>query len=307
MKTSFVATVLNEESTIDTFIRSILHQSKKADEIIIVDGGSNDKTRGKLKAHKKVTLLSKNGNRSKGRNFGITHAKGDIILVSDAGCTLEKDWIKTITAPFHDGSIDVVSGYYRPITNSIFEKSLATYTCVMPDKVDPNNFLPSSRSVAFRKTAWEKVGGYPEYLNTCEDLVFVSNMKRNGFKFVFSKSAIVYWPQRKNITEAFQQFYTYAKGDGMARYFRRSTPFLFLRYIFAFFVLYQAIRTGSMLWWLAVGYFGLAYVVWAIRKNYRYVKDRKAFFYLPLLQLTSDIAVLFGTTIGFLRSFFRNS
>jgi glycosyltransferase involved in cell wall biosynthesis len=303
MKTSFIATVLNEEASIDTFVQSILHQSKKVDEIIIVDGGSKDETLEKLKTHRKVTVLSKKGNRSKGRNFGIEHTKGDIILVSDAGCILEKDWVKEITAPFRNDSIDVVSGYYKPVTNSTFEKSLATYTCVMPDKVDPKNFLPSSRSVAFRKAAWVKVGGYPEYLDTCEDLVFAKNLKKAGMAFIFVKSAIVFWPQRKNIKDAFKQFYAYALGDGMARYFRPNTSFLFIRYFIALCIVYLAIRSENIWWWLVVGYFALAYAVWAIRKNYRYVKSREAYYYLPLLQMTSDIAVLFGTTIGCIKSF----
>lgn len=305
MKISFVATVLDEENSIDEFIRSILHQSKKSDEIIIVDGGSKDKTVEKLKAHKKVTLYIKEGNRSKGRNFGVAHAKHEIILISDAGCILEKDWIKNITAPFHDEVIAVVSGYYKPIAKTTFEKSLAAYTCVMPDKVDPKEFLPSSRSIAFRKSAWKKVGGYPEYLDTCEDLVFAKHMKKTGMKFAFVKNALVYWPQRQNIKQAFQQFYLYAYGDGMARYFRTTTPFLYIRYIFALSILYIAIETGSVWWWTAVGYFILAYAAWAIRKNYRYVKSREAIYLLPLLQITSDIAVLFGTTFGYLGSFLR--
>ena len=294
MKISFVATVRNEDDTIDEFIRSILHQSKKPDEIIIVDGGSADTTTAKLKAHKKVTLLVKKGNRSIGRNFGIAQAKGDIILVSDAGCRLDKDWIKNITAPLHDSTVDVVSGYYKPVTYSIFEKSLATYTCVMPDRVDPQHFLPSSRSVAFRITAWKKVGGYPEYLDTCEDLVFAKNMKQAGMRFVFAKNAI----------GAFRQFYSYAKGDGMARYFRPQTPLLYIRYLLVLSLIVFAYnddpkRTiGIIIGLLAV------YIAWAIKKNYKYVKDPRALLYLPLLQCTSDIAVLFGTTTGFLSSLF---
>jgi glycosyltransferase involved in cell wall biosynthesis len=306
MKASFVATVLNEEDAIDDFVRSLLHQSKKPDEIIIVDGGSTDKTVEKLKQHKKVTLLIKRGNRSIGRNYGISHAGGDVILISDVGCVLDREWSKNITSPFNNQNIDVVSGYYKPVTNSIFEKALAAYTCVMPDKVDPENFLPSSRSVAFKKSAWRKVEGYPEHLDTCEDLVFARNMKRAGLRFSFIKNAIVYWPQRKNISEAFRQFYNYAKGDGMARYFRPSTPLLFFRYAFALLLVYLAIWYNPN-WWFVLLALGIFYILWAIRKNYKYVRDRKAFFYLPLLQFTSDVAVLSGTGIGFVTGLRKHS
>ena len=44
MKSSFITTVFNEENNIEAFIDSVLNQTKSPDEIIIVDGGSTDKT-----------------------------------------------------------------------------------------------------------------------------------------------------------------------------------------------------------------------------------------------------------------------
>ena len=44
MKTALISTILNEENTIDDFLNSILNQSILPDEVIIVDGGSSDKT-----------------------------------------------------------------------------------------------------------------------------------------------------------------------------------------------------------------------------------------------------------------------
>ena len=194
MKLSIICTVLNEEKTIEKFIDSILKQTVAPDELVIVDGGSTDNTISKIQNSKakiqqyglKIKTIIKKGNRSVGRNEAIKNSSGDIILVSDSGCVLDKDWIKNITKPFKDKNIDVVSGYYKPVTKNIFQKCLAAYTSVMPDKIDKENFLPSSRSVAFRKSAWKKAGGYPENLNTCEDLVFDKNLKNKNAKFIFA-------------------------------------------------------------------------------------------------------------------------
>ena len=49
MKTSFIATVLNEEKTIKALLSSLAKQTKKPEEIIIVDGGSTDQTVAKIK------------------------------------------------------------------------------------------------------------------------------------------------------------------------------------------------------------------------------------------------------------------
>lgn len=323
MKISFITTVLSEEKTVDRFLESLSLQSKIPDEVVIVDGGSSDRTVAKIKNARpaelgrsgeklkmqndnaKFKILIKRGNRSVGRNEAIRKSTGDIIACSDVGCALDRDWLKNITEPFRNKDVDVVAGFYKAKTNSIFEKCLATYTCVMPDKIDRKNFLPSSRSIAFRKTAWEKVGGYPEYLDTCEDLAFARKLKQEGFKFKFIKNAIVYWPQRENLLQAFKQFFNYSKGDGAAHYFRPQTPFLFGRYIIGLALL--------ILFFISFSYFVLntlyliltTYFVWSIIKNYRYVGNWQAFFILPTLQITSDLAVLSGTTIGFIKSLNR--
>ncbi len=306
MKISFITTVYNEEKTIKKLLGSIFRQTKKPHEIIIVDGGSVDKTlkkiddyRLKIKEFKtKLKLIIKSGNRSVGRNEAIKESTGDIIVTSDAGCSLDKNWIKNITEPFKNSDVDVVAGFYEPVSTSVFQKALATYTCVMRGKVNKETFLPSSRSVAFRKKAWGKVKGYPEYLNTCEDLVFAKKLKEKGMKFVFASNAMVYWPQRKNLASAFVQFLNYAIGDGMAGYFRSQTPLLYARYILGFYFLFLTVLYKSLAgFYVLLG--GLTvYLLWSIIKNYKYVRNKKAFFILPLIQLTSDFAVLAGTTFG---------
>jgi glycosyltransferase involved in cell wall biosynthesis len=162
MKVSLITTVLNEEKSIKSFLASVQGQARLPDEFIIVDGGSTDLTIERIKTHelkiKNLILIRKKGNRSTGRNEAIRHSTGSIIAVSDAGCILEKNWLKNIIKPLGNKDIDIASGFYRPIADSIFGKSLSAYTCVMPDKIDRKNFLPSSRSVDFRKEAWKKVG-----------------------------------------------------------------------------------------------------------------------------------------------------
>lgn len=310
MKISFVTTVYNEEKTIHIFLDSLFSQTQLPDEIVIVDAQSDDRTveeimqyKSRFKNKKKnirFSLFLKKGNRSVGRNEAIRQATGDIIICSDAGCILDKNWVKKITEPFNNNKIDVVAGFYHPVTKNIFEKCLATYTSLMLDKVDAKTFLPSSRSVAFRKSVWGEIKGYPENLDTCEDLVFARNLKRRGFRFFFAKDAIVYWPQRHNLKEAFFQFYSYAKGDGQAWYIRLQTPFLFLRYLAGILlvVVYLAIKSIVLLNFLFLILF--MYILWTIKKNYRYVRNWQAFYYLPILQFTSDFAVMSGFVVGLL-------
>ncbi len=309
-KVTFICTVFNEEKTITNLLDSLFSQSLLPDEIIIVDGGSTDNTIEQISSYKipsskrkyPIKLIIKKGNRAVGRNTAIKAAKNDIIVCSDAGCTLDKNWLKNITIPFNDKEIDVVSGYYTSKNKNVFEKCLETYVSVMPDTIDKDNFLPSSRSVAFRKSAWEKVKGYPEYLDTCEDLLFDKKLKQSGAKFYFAQNALVYWKQRKNIFEAAKQLFFYAEGDGRAHNFRIKVPFIFLRYICFFSILSIAdLLKINKLYYLDVILL-FFYLFWSIIKNYKYVKHSLAFFYLPTLQITADFAVMSGTIVGYLRS-----
>ncbi len=312
MKTTLITTVLNEEKSVEKFFKSLFLQTSFPDELIIVDGGSKDKTVEKIlsvikKNHKKIEikLLKKTGNRSVGRNFAVKNSSNEIILATDFGCSLDKNWVKNISAPFEDLEVDVVSGFYKPVTGNIFKKCLSAYTCVMPDKINENEFLPSSRSIAFRKKIWGK-NKYPEWLDTCEDLVFAKNLREKGTRFKFVKSAVVFWEQKNSLREAFFQFLNYAKGDGRALFIRPQVPLIYLRYFIGFYFLFLCLLERSIEGLLIFLIFIPIYFIWAVLKNYKYVRDKRAIFVLPLLQVTSDIAVLMGTTFGIFKRFNLN-
>ena len=304
---SCVVTVFNEEGSIVSLLNALVNQSVAPSEIIIVDAGSSDSTQEIIKSFSKkfkkanILLFIKKGNRAVGRNFGITKSKGEIILVTDAGCIPDKNWVKNLLRNFK-GNVDVVSGFYYSGAKTPFTQSAAAYTCVMEEKVNPLDFLPSSRSIAFKKSVWKKVGGYPEYLDTCEDLVFSRNLKRMGAQFVFERKAFVVWSQESNIISLFNQLYGYAFGDGQALYIRSQTPLLFGRYLVGVILLclsifYQSIHLAIF---LVVGF--LLYLCWAIVKNKRFVESPLAYIYLPLLQVMSDVAVILGMVKGFMLS-----
>jgi cellulose synthase/poly-beta-1,6-N-acetylglucosamine synthase-like glycosyltransferase len=168
-------------------------------------------------------LIKPNTNIAQGRNIAIEYAQNDIIASTDLGCILDKDWLKNIIEPFSSNSnCDVVAGWYEPIATTLLERCIADVSYPKISKIikKPDNFLPSSRSIAFKKDCWKKVGGYPEWLYTAEDTTFDLNLKKIGCSFIFAPKAIVYWKTRSNIRNFLKQYYLYGKGDGEGRIFR---------------------------------------------------------------------------------------
>ena len=279
MKVSLIITTLNEAETIKPLLNSIFEQSLTPSEIIIVDAGSTDGTVEILKQYPITHRVCDRGtNRSVARNLGIKLAKNEIIAVTDAGCIADKHWLERLVKPFKNKAVVSVAGYYRPVTKTVFQKCLAPFVAVMPDKFDPKTYLPSSRSLAFRKgAAW-----YPEELNYCEDLIFAQRLKAAG-KMALAKTAIVNWRQADNWRQFFRQIYHYAQGDVRARYRPHLIKIatVFGRYlVFLFF---------PWLFWL--------YLLWPIVKLGRYTST-PGWKYLSLIQVTADIAVMTGVLSG---------
>jgi cellulose synthase/poly-beta-1,6-N-acetylglucosamine synthase-like glycosyltransferase len=307
-KVTFITTVLNEEKTIKRLLVSLFHQTRHPHEIIMVDGGSTDKTKDvideTIREYKSVAkrisihILERKGNRSVGRNAAIEKATGEIIVCSDGGCILDKRWVEEISKPFSDNNVDVVAGYYKGEGKTAFQKSLIPYVLVMEDRVNPKTFLPATRSMAFRKAAWKDIGKFPEQFSHNEDYVFAQRLKTAGKRIVYNGKAIVTWVPRANIWQAFKMFYRFAKGDVQAKILRPKVVLVFVRYLLLLELLIGLIVKRNVTTFSILIGGVVLYLIWAIAKNYHYVRTSKAFFYLPLIQITADKAVMLGSIAG---------
>lgn len=314
MKISVVVTVLNEEKTISSLLKSLLKQSKKPDEIVIVDGGSKDKTveliREFQKKSKLVRLFIKPGTIAHGRNYAIKKAKYSIISQIDAGCIAQKHWLEEITKPFVDPQVQVVAGFYEMTGERLFQRASIAYHGIIPVWYDPRSFLPSSRSVAFKKSIWKKVGGYSEMLDkTGEDTLFNYQLIKKGIKITQAKEAIVYWELPNNLWKSFKKFFWYAYGDVQTGIWWHPTmrlrthnikiSMVFLRYFLGLVLLLMSLYSSLSLCILII--FFITYLFWSIWKMREIVTEFELQLFIPIIQLTSDIGVMLGFVGGVIR------
>ena len=215
MKVSVIMTVLNEGESIRAALDSLVAQTRPLDDVVIADGGSRDSTLAILREYDEAGRLPlkvievPGANIAEGRNAAIRAARGEIIVSTDAGVRCEPDWLEKITAPFgapffrdHEAGtgegpgVRAVAGFFRSDPQTVFEMALGATTLPEARDVNPQTFLPSSRSVAFRKSAWEAVGGYPEWLDYCEDVIFDLKLREKFGPFVFAPEAVVHFRPR---------------------------------------------------------------------------------------------------------------
>ena len=136
VKVSLVTTFRNEEDGIENFLDSIFGQSRLPDELVLVDGGSSDRTLSLVEEYtaREVRgvpvrlIVDRGSNISAGRNRGIREASHEVLAVTDAGCSLEKDWLQCIVTPIErDPGIDIVAGSYRVDAEGLWERVSCAY------------------------------------------------------------------------------------------------------------------------------------------------------------------------------------
>ena len=230
---SVIATVRNEVRTIAEVILGVARQQPVPAEMVVVDGGSDDGTLNVVRECASrldaasgglhLTLRSEPGaNISRGRNLAVDNAKGDVIAAVDAGTVLASDWFSRLVAPFRgDARVGVVSGFFVGAPETDWERALSATTLPLVEDIDPVRFLPSSRSVGFRRSDFVRAGGYPEWLDYGEDLVLDLALRRLGVVFRFQPRAVVRFRPRPTLRAYFLQYYRYARGDGKAGLFAR--------------------------------------------------------------------------------------
>lgn len=299
-KVAVVVTVFNESKTILSLIDSLKDQTRSPDEVIIVDGGSSDDTFKILtqesKKWKVLKVFQLPGNRSVGRNYAVSHSTSKVIAFTDAGCVPHSDWLEHLVKPFSFPSVQVVSGYYEGLPVDMFQKCLIPYVLVMPDRINHEEFLPSTRSMALSRGIWDKSGGFDTRLDHNEDYSYAIWLKKIGASFVFVQNAVVGWIPRKNLKSAIWMFMRFAIGDAQAGILRLKVRLMFLRY-FVFVYLFLFSLEINQAFFVVIPTVCI-YLFWSISKNYRYVNHPLAFFWLPVLQISSDFAVMVGTLMG---------
>lgn len=308
MQVSVIITVKNEGDSLRRLLNSLLQQTLTADEVVACDGGSSDNTLQLLQEYQQWLPLkivtAPGSNISEGRNRAIAEATGPIIAATDAGVTLSPVWLSEITRPLRQGEASVVSGWFEADPYTDFEVVMGATVLPMVDEIDPDKFLPSSRSVAFLKSAWEAVGGYPEWLDYGEDLIFDFALRERYGPFPFAANAIAYFRPRSGMRAFFRQYYRYARGDGKAGLWPARHAVRYFTYLLVLPLLLRLVWRGRREGWFGLLLGCAAYCwrparrLWDVTYGWRPPSRLRAFALIPIIRFVGDVAKMLGYLPG---------
>ncbi len=209
---------------LDQTIADLEAQTLQPDEIIITDAGSTDGTFERLQEWSRnskvpVVVLQKHRcNVAQGRNIAIKASKHNLIASTDFGCRFLPAWLESIISPFGaDPKLEVVGGAFTIIRDEVNTPAAKAdfvlskgYAVIMDEY-----FSVSSRSIAYNKSVWERIGGYPEWLTlAADDTIFWRHVKKQGFKYLFVHEPNVFWLRHKTFKGFGKENFRYGLGDG---------------------------------------------------------------------------------------------
>lgn len=220
---SLVIPVRDEESSISALLASIEDQTAPPEEVVVVDGGSSDRTVEILLAQAqrspRYTIVEAPGGATPGtgRNLGVAAARHEWVVMTDAGIRLEPTWLERLwAAHLAEPSAEVVYGNYEFDLRSFFEEcSAVAYGPPKWETPAGRSRGPTVVSCLVHREAYQAVGGFSD-LRAGEDEMFLTALDRAGVRAAWAPDATVWWRLRPDIRSNFERFRSYSYSYAMA-------------------------------------------------------------------------------------------
>lgn len=325
---SVVIPCYNEANFIGKVLESLADQYESDRyEIIVVDGGSEDRTRDKIQAFKlarpdlSVVLVDNPARKIPAAlNLGIAAARGEIIARMDAHAAPPNGYVRRCVEVLSEEAAGVVGMpcHVLPASDAVWARAIASAVS-HPFGVGDATYrlreggamLESVDTVAFacfRKSLWQELGGYNESLLTNEDYDFNYRVRLAGREVILDRSGHCDYFARSTLPGLAAQYRRY--GGWKARMIRLHPRSIRLRHLVApvfalsvLFLLALSVFSAPALMLLSAEvclYLLLALVFgWQITR--RSNGGLQMFLIMPLVFLTIHLTWGFSFLLGLVR------
>lgn len=198
MRVCAVSAVYNEEKTVSYLLDALLNQTRRPDEIVIVDDGSTDGTGAVIQAyaarHKSIVYIrQENKGPAAARNRAWKSTNADICLFTDGDCVPEPVWVEAMIKPFSDPLVGASAGTYKTLNpENLLARFIGLEIAWRYRNVRGAVDAHGSYSLGVRKKVLEEIGGYKEDYKkpSGEDWDLTYKISRR-YKIIFTPEAVV--------------------------------------------------------------------------------------------------------------------
>jgi glycosyltransferase involved in cell wall biosynthesis len=200
---SVVIPTLNEEAFIGRCIEAIKSGTVQPDELFVIDGMSEDRTRDIAAEAGATVLLNPERHAAGGRNIGISHSSGDVVVFIDADCIAYTDWLEIIAARFCEQTdLDGLSGKMVPIEprsriesfwSHVMLQEILPYPaelCYIETRTMSGAFITAN--CAYRRKLLLELNGFDVWFaNNAEDVDLLWRALEHGARLQYDPDVVV--------------------------------------------------------------------------------------------------------------------
>ncbi len=182
MNISVVIPAYNEEKYLPKTLESLDLLERKPDEVIVIDGGSADKTVQIAKSFGAKVVTDRHRGIGYARQKGLEAATGDVVAYTDADTVVPYDWLTKIAASLSGDGISGVYSWYKISDGKIFYRFIINYgtrTAFFLSSLLGSSFA-GGQNIAFWKAKGIKAGGFPVDFKSVEDFEMIRRLRSVG-------------------------------------------------------------------------------------------------------------------------------
>lgn len=216
LKLSIIIPVYNRPDELQELLDTLIAQSRKPDEVIVVEDGSTISSKNIARSFEKslpVRYLEKeNEGQGFARNFGYQHASGDFLIVFDSDCLIPPNYLQVVEDFLTSSEVDAYGGPdaahpdFTVIQKAISHSMTSVFTTggIRGRKQHVGEYHPRSFNMGISKRTFEATQGYIiPFMG--EDLEFSTRIIKQGFKTALIPEAFVYHKRRTDLKKFYQQ------------------------------------------------------------------------------------------------------
>ena len=310
MKVSFIIVAYNAEKVIENCLECLKKQEydHKDIEVILVDSNSNDLTKQKMLDFKvnnidfaKIYVLdNKKRTLPSGWNVALEKATGEAILRVDAHSTFNEDFIKQNVMELEAGE-NIVGGHRISVCDEetiwkktllLSEKSLFGSGIAKYRRVDKREYVNTLAHAMYRRSVFEEVGLYNEFLARTEDNEMHYRMREKGYKFLLSPNIVSYHHARNTFKGMIKQKFENGRWIGITMKYcpKCFSMYHFIPMLFVLGIIFSIIMTI-----IQIPFFLYSLIILYSLFNFMY-------FTIPFILFILHLVYGIGTVIGLLQA-----